>query len=217
MGWRERGAWGGPAAAQELTDDSSYGARVQTVDGGVIVDWQQSSSSALEKPHLVFLSTDGTATEPAALPVPDDRMGSDEQRIAALPGGNVGVFESAIADDAPVDGATRIRMTAVSRNALPQRPDAPQIMASLQNGVADVRWIAPLQPVNGYRVEYRRDDGAWIELETSIAAGQRSVLIDTHGMPLTVRVRAWNEGGPGAYSQTVLVNGAKRRAVRLRS
>ncbi len=203
-------------ATQTVTRENAYGNRVQSIAGGVVIDWQQYPLGSSEAtPALAFLGMNGASTTPVVLWRSDRRLGSYAQQIATLPDGNAAVVESAIADAAPVDGATRIHMTVVSRNALPERPGAPQAAATLQNGTVNLRWTAPQQPVTGYRVEYRRDDGPWLETDTALSAAERSILVATNGQNVTLRVRAWNEAGPGAYSNAVVVNSSKR-AVRLR-
>ncbi|HYC88653.1 MAG TPA: fibronectin type III domain-containing protein [Thermoanaerobaculia bacterium] len=202
-------------AAQTVSTEPSYAVRLQTLDGGdVLLDWQQWSDPLPQVvPHLAFLSPGGFPSTPVALPRPDDRLGSDLQRVAALPGGRATLVEAAVADDAAVDGAVRLRMAVVSRDTLPQRPAAPQLIAPAQGDVIELRWIAPPQAISGYRIEYRSNDGPWIETGPVLPAEQQSASIATQGRKVSFRVRAWNDAGPGAYSDAVVVNGAARRRV----
>lgn len=206
---------GSAFAAQTVMTEPSYLPRLQPLDDGeVLLDWLQWSNPLQGAiPYLAFLSPGGTPSTPTALPRPDDRLGSDLQRVAALPGGRAALVEAAIADDAAVDGAMRLRMAVVSRDALPQRPAAPQLIAPAQGDVVELRWIAPPQAVSGYRVESRSNDGPWIETGPVLPAEQQSASIATQGRKLSLRVRAWNDAGPGAYSEAVVVNGAARRRV----
>ena len=80
-----------------------------------------------------------------------------------------------------------------------------------------IAWTPPPATVNGYRVEYRVDDGSWIELEKWFTAGEvgTSIRKRTPGTTIAARVRAFNDGGASDYSN---INTPKppvrRRAVR---
>lgn len=200
-------AEGRVSPAQLLSDDLAWGARVQPVPGGVVIDWRTSPSS-FDAGHLAFVRQDGAATPAVDLPYPIVNR-NEEQRVAALADGN-----AALVDEAIVDGARRIRVTIISRDGLPERPGAPRAEASLEGAQVELRWTAPQQPVTGYRVEARVDNGNWTATGTVLPADQRSVMIARQGTTLALRVRAVNDAGPGAYSDPVLVHAAKRRTMR---
>jgi hypothetical protein len=79
-----------------------------------------------------------------------------------------------------------------------------------------VEWSAPPEPVNGYRVEYRVDDGLWNELDFWFDARSRSLAIRpwrTGPVRYQFRVRAVNDAGFSPYSNPATVRTRKTRAV----
>jgi hypothetical protein len=70
--------------------------------------------------------------------------------------------------------------------------------------------------VNGYRLEYRIDDDAWVEYEQWFPPGAQSKSIrqPSFGTQFAFRVRAFNDGGAGEYSPTAVTKPSRRRAVR---
>lgn len=135
--------------------------------------------------------------------------------LAPLPGGGIAYLAAMVERNAPFHGSGRIAIV-IGDVVLPTVPDAPRTTARLANGWAVVDWSAPAQRVTAYRVEYRVGDGSWNELEASLDGSALSIIAlqPKSGVSYAFRVRAVNEAGPGAYSETVTVGGTRRHAVR---
>lgn len=135
--------------------------------------------------------------------------------LEPLAGGGVAFIASSVQDAAPHDGTSRI-VTAIARSSSVPPPTAPHIGVRVQNGVMTVDWSAPSGTVNGYRLEYRIDDDEWVEWEQWFAPGAQSKSIrqPSFGTQFAFRMRAFNDGGAGAYSATALTKPSRRRAVR---
>jgi hypothetical protein len=90
------------------------------------------------------------------------------------------------------------------------------LRARRENGSFLLEWSAPPQPVNGYRIEYRLgQNGAWNELDTFYDSTARSATIAPwRNATFEFRMRAWNDGGVGAYSNVVTIAPSKQRSVR---
>ena len=194
---------GAPTIRSIASDDLAGELRVTRVSGGAAIDWMNYPDSK----RLSFLFADGAKTEPMTL------RASSATEIAALPDGNVALVETLLQNDAPAEGTHRVSMTVLAP-LLPQRPQSLQANAIVRGEVAELRWSAPPEAVSGYRVEYRIEDGPWVELDRTLSPDERSASIPTRRKRAALRVRAWNDAGPGAYSQTIVVNTGRRRAVR---
>jgi hypothetical protein len=108
-------------------------------------------------------------------------------------------------------------MMAIARPAgVPPPPEAPHVAARLESGTIVVDWTAQAGTLNGYRLEYRIDDGVWNEVDEWFPAGAHHTAIPrpSFGTNFAVRVRAFNDGGASAYSATALTQPSRRRAVR---
>ncbi|HUR82024.1 MAG TPA: fibronectin type III domain-containing protein [Thermoanaerobaculia bacterium] len=146
--------------------------------------------------ELAFLRHDGTATSPLTVGTFTTFTGGT---IAPLPNGDVAYAESSLYDD-----TRRVMLRVIASAPLPRRPSAPHLTLSGDT----LSWTAPPQPVDGYRLEARTDEGAWTEIallpawtltyRVSLTPGSRSVF----------RIRAFNEGGLGAWSSI----GTRRRS-----
>jgi hypothetical protein len=136
-------------------------------------------------------------------------------RLEPLAGGGVALLGSSVLNAAPHDGTSRV-VTAIARSSDVLSPGAPHIAVRVQNGVMRVDWTAPSGTVNGYRLEYRIDDDEWVEWEQWFGPGAQSKSIrqPSFGTQFAFRVRAFNDGGAGAYSATALTKPSRRRAVR---
>lgn len=137
-------------------------------------------------------------------------------RLVALPHGGVAFAHSATIDDAPHHGSERVLLSTASAGQL-SPPGAPHATVTNAGGRLRVDWTAPAQAVNGYRVEYRLNDGAWLEAEGFNDGAARSMMLDPRRSgTYAIRVRAHGDGGAGAYSEpvTIAFTAGRRRAVR---
>lgn len=163
--------------------------------------------------RVAFVTGDGTllqsfGIEPAANVL-------QPPRLERIPGGGVAYIASSVQDAAPHEGTSRIVM-AIARPSTVLPPDAPHVSVSVRSGTIYVDWSAPPGTINGYRLEYRIDDDAWVEYEQWFRPGAQSKAIKqpAFGQQFAFRVRAFNDGGAGAYSATVVTKPSRRRAVR---
>lgn len=117
--------------------------------------------------------------------------------------------------DPPHYGTRHVSM-GILANADLARPAAPHLTVRDDGVRFIVQWSAPSGAVNGYRVEYRIDDGIWIELERWFGPGETSISIrrPSFGSTFAFRVRALNDAGAGAYSTVGTPVGRKRRAAK---
>jgi hypothetical protein len=130
-------------------------------------------------------------------------------------GDAVAYVASPILGEAPHYGTRRVSM-AILANADAEAPAAPQLTVRGESSRFVLEWTAPFEAVNGYRVESRVDDGAWIELERWFTAGDTTIGIrrPSFGTAFTFRVRAFNDAGASPYSNQAAVRPRKMRAVR---
>lgn len=136
-------------------------------------------------------------------------------RFVALPEGNA-LVQSEIHDGTPYFGGARLALAVASGSATATVPQAPRITVTANGGLLHVAWSAVPQ-ATGYRLEYRIGEGQWIEAEGWTGAGTHATtLTPTRSGTYALRMRAWSDGGVGAYSEpvTVSVTTGKRRAVR---
>jgi hypothetical protein len=165
---------------------------------------------------VLFFSPDGSLRTSTTM-ADDGFPGYPVSRMDLLPlaGDDLAYVTTRILRDAPHYGAPRVTMTVVAgpRIAL---PTAPHLAVREESGRFLVEWSAPPGTVNGYRLEYRVDDGVWIELERWFGPGDTSIGIrrPSFGTTFVFRVRAFNDTGAGAYSNIGNPGVRKRRAVR---
>jgi hypothetical protein len=163
--------------------------------------------------RVLFLSAGGSVQQTIDL----ERRSGDALalRIEPLPDGGVAYLSSSVQDVAPHHGTSHVMM-ALARPSIPTPPAAPHVVARLQNNKIVVDWSASAGTINGYRLEYRVDDGSWNELEDWFfpAASHTSITQPASGGRFAIRMRAFNDGGAGAYSATAIANPIRRRAVR---
>jgi hypothetical protein len=123
--------------------------------------------------------------------------------VASLPGGELAVVFASVQNGEPLHG-TRHVMMSIGAFGLPALPGAPRASLWKEGSRLDLEWSPPPQPVSGYRVEQRLNNGPWIEAGRSFDPGQRFYTADAPaGGSLTLRVRAWNDAGMGEYSNLV--------------
>lgn len=135
--------------------------------------------------------------------------------LAALPNGGFAYLSSRVQDAAPHHGTSHVMM-AIAQSSLPPRPGAPYVDARLEGNNISVDWTAASGTVNGYRLEYRVDDGSWNELDQWFSPGSfhTNIRRPAFGTKFAIRMRAFNDGGVSAYSAAAVTNPGRRRAVR---
>jgi hypothetical protein len=135
-------------------------------------------------------------------------------------GPDVAYVQAAVRDEMPYHGAAHVMLRAGGVLPPANVPLAPEIVrASMTDGgnLIVLAWTAPLDPVNGYRLEYRVDDGTWNELDQWFDPSTTSISIRPwlEKVQYQFRIRAWSDAGVSEYSipATVRLLG-RRRAVR---
>jgi hypothetical protein len=185
-----------PKITQISTDLSSQ-TDVVPIRDGVAVRWFYYNGANT----VAFLHRDGTVTAPAVVSAP-----GTPGTVAALPNGDAAYVDQAVL--ASYESSMRLTMRTISEAALPSKPDAPRLSAQQST----LTWSAPPQPVSGYRVEMRRGDEPWVELEPVLAPEVHALVVNNGAA--AYRVRAWNEAGLGALSNSVALGAVRRRASR---
>ncbi|HET8775989.1 MAG TPA: fibronectin type III domain-containing protein [Thermoanaerobaculia bacterium] len=159
----------------------------------------------LRNNELVQRYTLGNPSSPDALV----NLGPDVAYVQAQP-----------RDVMPYHGASHLFLSTggvIPRDTMPLPPEI--VRASMTDGgkAMVLEWAPPLDPVHGYRVEYRVDDGAWNELSEWFPATTTSASIQPwlDHVKYQFRMRAWSDAGVSEYSlpATVRLLG-RRRAVR---
>jgi hypothetical protein len=219
IAWTEPGAMksaqvprdGGAPVIRYITEEPVESARVMRVADGVAVAWRTPNPDfGPTVNRLAFVRRDGTLVFPISMSIERD-LG----RVTALPNGDAAFIEAAVLDGAPYEGSQRIAMRAISTAALPARPERSQTALERSGGGMTLSWTAPAQQVDGYRVEYRVGDAAWIEMEHAYDSAQHAIDVPySPGIRNSYRVRAWNAAGTGIVSDVISVGNPRRRAVR---
>jgi hypothetical protein len=176
-----------------LTTETS----VVPIRGGAAIRWRYYNGANT----VAILHRDGTLTAPAVVSEP-----GNAGIIAALPNGDVAYVDRPVL--ASYETRPRLTMTTISEATLPSKPAAP-LLATQQSTLT---WSAPPQPVSGYRVEMRRGDEPWVELEPTFAPDVHALVVNNG--PAVYRIRAWNDAGLGAYSNSVALGAVRRRTTR---
>lgn len=184
---------------------------IASTRAGVAIVGRSADESGAPVSRITFLRNDGGI----ARSVDIDRGATLTARpLLAAHGDAVAYIASSVQNDAPHHGTSHVTMALTTSSVAPGRP---QVTARIdENGVVTIAWTAPAGVVNGYRLEYRIDDGSWIELESWFETGeqQTAIRVSTSVRRMAVRVRAFNDGGAGDYSEAAYVNAGRRRAVR---
>lgn len=183
-------------------DDSPFTPRLVQLPNGVAI--------AAAEGKVAFLN-DGGATVL--------QVGVAGPQVLATAGGRLLQVQSMRRNEMPYHGAPRLQIRVGDLVTPAPKPSAPQITRatlSVAAGVMIIEWDAPPEAVNGYRVEYRVDDGAWNELDEWFDSRTTELAIRpwrSDPVRYQFRVRALNDAGAGAYSSPATVRSAKRRAV----
>lgn len=181
------------AISANLTTETS----VAPIRGGAAIRWRYYNGAN----SVAILHRDGTVTAPAVVSAP-----GTAGAIAALPNGDVAYLEPTVLES--YASRPRLTMTTISEAMLPAKPEAPLLSAQQST----LTWSAPPQLVSGYRVEIRRGDEPWVELEPTLAPDAHALVVNNG--PAVYRIRAWNDAGLGVYSNSVALGAVRRRASR---
>jgi hypothetical protein len=176
-------------------------------DGAIAVAGPARTSSAT---RVAFLRNDGSVAQSFDI---DSATLTGTPLLTKVPGG-VAYVATSIQNEAPHHGTSHVMM-AIARPSITPPPGAPRVQARLMNGAILVDWSAPAGTVNGYRIEYRIDNGDWNELEEWFAAGShQKAIAPPSGTEFAVRMRAFNDGGVSDYAEAAVTTPTRRRAVR---
>ncbi len=190
------------------TDTDIFPRSVAAMPGGSVAIVGSAGSSKVTR--VAFLRNDGSIAQSFAI---DSATVTGTPLLTSLPGG-VAYVASSFQDAAPHHGTSHVMM-AIARSSVPPPPYPPHVHARLQNGAILVDWSASAGTLNGYRLEYRVDNGSWNELEEWFPPdSHHRVIRPTFGTNFEIRMRAFNDGGVSAYSATALTKPTRRRAAR---
>lgn len=220
--------WDGSRYVIAWRNDQTLQWRTLTSHGSVSSILSAFQNAGFERgPHLAVVA-DGVAatmdngdalllTLDAAVPLRELHPHHLRDAVVAL-GERVGYVVADEHDEMPYHGASRLHL--ILGNSIQDSPAAAPHIAEARfiGNAMRITWTPPAAPVNGYRVEYRVDGGAWNELDEWFAPDETTLEIQPwrgKDASYQFRVRAMNDGGPGAYSNAPVVSrGVKRRAVR---
>jgi hypothetical protein len=176
-------------------------------DGSIAVAGPARTSNAT---RVAFVRNDGSIAQSFDI---DSSTITGTPLLIRVPGG-VAYVASSVQDAAPHHGTSHVMM-AIARPSITPPPDAPHVQARLLNGAILVDWSAPAGTVNGYRIEYRVDNGAWNEVEEWFGPGShQKAIAPPSGTDFAVRMRAFNDGGVSDYAEAAATKPTRRRAAR---
>jgi hypothetical protein len=163
--------------------------------------------------QVAILRENGTVVR--VIDVDDVKSAGRKPLIEPLPDGGMALVASRIHDEAPHHGTHHVMMTIARSTPLP-RPDAPHVKTRIEGNYISIDWSTPPGTINGYRIEYRVDDGSWNEIEDFYSPGAQhtSIRKPDFGSRFAIRMRAFNDAGASAYSAVTITNPGRRRAVR---
>lgn len=190
----------------------SFTVQAAPVAGAVAVAWSDREGHLDQAHHLAILGTDASTR----LLHFDAEGHAGVSRVSAAPDGRIAFVTYGAQPLAPHHGSERVLM-AVGRINPIAPPGQPSIDANLVNRRIRLNWTAPSQPFGGYRIEYRIGDGSWHELEPWFDPESSATSLQfplRRGVQYQFRIRAWNDAGPGAYSEVAKWSLPKRRAVK---
>jgi hypothetical protein len=200
---------GVPSTSHAIATGFATEVTATAVSGGTAILWKTYDDN---RHHVRFLHRDGTLS-----PVIDLDRATGRGKLETLASDKLAYVHSSVEDGEPHHGTRRIMMR-IGTTAPPLgAPDAPRLTGQSRGRRSFVlEWNEPSPNVNGYRVEYRVGDGQWNEFEGFLPREQRQYAYDTQNTrDVAFRVRAFNDGGAGAYSNVVTIPApSRRRAVR---
>lgn len=199
---RSNGAVSGITRIENL-EYGSEPVRISTIPGGVAITRTNGDVVLLYQGQTYALTNLGPAGSAA---------------VVAL-GNRIGYVYTQRRDEMPYHGAYRVQLRVGDTIVPAALPNAPRITRSaFLDGVMELAWTRPAGSINGYRVEYRVDDGSWNELDEWFDAEETSLSIRpwrTNVVRYQFRIRALNDAGTGAYSNAAsLLPLNKRRSMR---
>jgi hypothetical protein len=211
--------WGDDGSDTMMADVDVNGAlrNVRKLDNGArevrSTRFRSGAAILTSRKEVLFLDAEGRITDRASL-ASDVTTWTDHETEALieLPDGSLAHLFNAISPEPAIADAIRVMMS-VTSDALPSRADAPPARVHFDGRTIFFDWDAPPQTVTGYRVEYRLDDGEWIEMERLFEPEDRSATFVSppDAQSVALRVRAWNDAGLGAYSSGVVTLSTPRR------
>lgn len=144
------------------------------------------------------------------------RESDPQPQLAPMTNGRFAILTNPVRATAPHHGARRVMM-GIGGNTSASKPDAPaNVTVRRYNNQFRIEWTPPAQAVDGYRVEYKINDGQWLELGRWFDPDERVApwpSVKT-GTTYSFRVRAWSPAGTSAYSAVATASAVgKRRAV----
>jgi hypothetical protein len=162
-------------------------------------------------PGKSFMATvrgDGTYTAPQVVDL--DALSTTDPIVVAKGGGEALIISSRFIAEAPYFGAERLIIRHIANVSLPQPPS----LAIRLNGAGALLTWTPAPGAAGYRLESRRSDGDWEELEAWFPSSARSTSLQiAPGGSFRFRLKAIGLGG-AAYSNIVSTDVPRRRAAR---
>lgn len=166
-----------------------------------------------QESRITFVRKDGSTA--GIFTLPGTAGATAPPRLAPLSNGGVAYIVSNVQDAAPHHGTSHVMM-AIARPTPLAEPTAPYVTVKLDDTQLRAEWSGASGAINGYRLEYRVDDGSWNELDAWFGPGAHSATITrpAFGTTFAIRVRAFNDAGAGAYSAAALTHPGRRRAVR---
>ncbi len=203
---------GSSAIITPLDLDLAHGAMTSS-ESGAIISYAAKNAAGVWVSRIAFLRRDGTIARTIDLD-PGATLTSTP-RVAAHRDGNIVYVASSNQRGEPHHGTSHVMMAI--GNPTSSLPGAPGVIAQFDKDETIVaQWSAAAGTINGYRLEYRIDDGAWNELEPWFSPGEYRVEIrrPPYGARFAFRVRAFNDAGAGPYSAVAQVNPGRRRSAR---
>ena len=201
-------AAGAPATIARPLIDITATSVASMPDGTIAIAGISNASSHLSGGRVAVLRSDGSIAQTFDV---DSSMVVGRPLLTKIPGG-IAYVASSVQDPAPHHSTSNVMM-AIGRSSALSPPAAPHVSARLKDGAILVDWSASAGTLNGYRLEYRVDGGSWNELEEWFSPGSHHRTIrPSFGTNFEVRMRAFNDGGASAYSETALTKPIRRRA-----
>jgi hypothetical protein len=187
--------------------DSSAAALAPTSGGVAVLDVRANVR------EVRYFTPGGTQFR--SVSVADTSSPSGRLELVSLFDDRLAYVTSPVRPDAPHYDVPRVSIAIVSGPPIAE-PAAPHLTVREHDDRFLVEWTRPTGVVNGYRLEYRVDDGTWIEYERWFGPTETNIALRKPGFGSTFafRVRAFNDTGAGAYSNLAMPLGRKRRAAR---